>query len=73
MTIFVSLVMLLVASVLFTLLEAARVPGLDAKAVMMRCCRSSRRLRSIRKRSGDQYDLLVLDLGYGEQLLVLRN
>ena len=29
MTIFVSLVMLLVASVLFTLLEAARFPGLD--------------------------------------------
>ena len=34
MTIFVSLVMLLVASVLFTLLEAARFPGLDAKADM---------------------------------------
>ena len=31
MTIFVSLVMLLVASVLFTLLEAARVPGLERR------------------------------------------
>ena len=34
MTIFVSLVMLLVASLLFTMLESARMPGLSAKADM---------------------------------------
>lgn len=71
MTIFVSLVMLLVASVLFTLLEAARFPGLDAKADMNAMLSVESAFAEYQKEIWDQYDLLFLDLGYGEQLMDL--
>ena len=71
MTIFVSLVMLLVASVLFTLLEAARFPGLNAKADMNAMLSVESAFAEYQKEIWDQYDLLFLDLGYGEQLMDL--
>lgn len=72
MTIFVSLVMLLVASVLFTLLESARVPGLAAKADMNAMLSAESAFAEYQKEIWDEYDLLFLDLGYGQQLMDLN-
>lgn len=73
MTIFVSLVMLLVSSVLFTLLEAARFPGLDAKADMNAMLSVEWRLRNIRKRSGISMIFCFWILVTESSLWILRN
>lgn len=70
-TIFVSLVMLLVASLLFTMLEAARVPGLKAKADMNAMLSTESALAEYQPELWERYDLLYLDLGYGGQSINL--
>ena len=72
MTIFVSLVMLLVASLLFTMLESARMPGLSAKADMNAMLSAESAFAEYQKELWDNYDLLYLDLGYGQQLIDLN-
>lgn len=70
-TIFVSLVMLLVASLLFTMLESARVPGLKTKADMNAMLSAESVFAEYQPELWEHYDLLYLDLGYGEQRIDL--
>lgn len=65
-TVFVTLVLLLVASLLFTMLESARVFGLKAKSDMNSILSLESAFAEYETTLWENYDLLYLDLGYGE-------
>lgn len=71
LSIFSALILLLVASLLFTLLESARMYGLRAKADQntMLCVESA--LAEYQVELLENYDLFYLDLGYGERTINL--
>ena len=68
-TVFASLSLLLVASFLLVLLEAARVKGLDAYSLMQRVNAMESVFSEYDRQLFEQYGVFLLDAGYGEQTL----
>ena len=71
MTVFTAMILLLVASLLFTLLESARVSGLHAKAEMNAMLCTDSAFAEYDATLFENYDLLFLDLGYGNGAIEL--